>query len=159
MPEKRIATGITGLDDILSGGLPAEHLYLIEGDPGTGKTTLALQFLMEGLDAEESCLYITLSESKTELLLAAQSHGWNIDNLEIFELLPDERSLRPEGQYTVFHPSEVELADTTKAVLEQVEKLNSLPGESVSTAAAIFQNGLISCSYSKKRLTEIRSAV
>jgi hypothetical protein len=131
MPEKRIATGITGLDDILSGGLPAEHLYLIEGDPGTGKTTLALQFLMEGLDAEESCLYITLSESKTELLLAAQSHGWNIDNLEIFELLPDERSLRPEGQYTVFHPSEVELADTTKAVLEQVEKLNSLPGGGV----------------------------
>jgi circadian clock protein KaiC len=123
MPEKRIATGITGLDDILSGGLPAEHLYLIEGDPGTGKTTLALQFLMEGVDAGESCLYITLSESKTELLLAAQSHGWNIDNLEIFELLPDERSLRPEGQYTVFHPSEVELADTTKAVLEQVEKL------------------------------------
>lgn len=123
MPEKRVATGITGLDDILSGGLPAEHLYLIEGDPGTGKTTLALQFLMEGVDAGESCLYITLSESKPELLLAAKSHGWNIDNLEIFELLPDERSLRPEGQYTVFHPSEVELADTTKAVLEQVEKL------------------------------------
>jgi circadian clock protein KaiC len=122
MPEKRIATGITGLDDILSGGLPAEHLYLIEGDPGTGKTTLALQFLMEGVDAGESCLYITLSESKAELLLAARSHGWNIDNLEIFELLPDESSLRPEGQYTVFHPSEVELADTTKAVLEQVEK-------------------------------------
>jgi len=123
MPEKRIATGIAGLDDILSGGLPAEHLYLVEGDPGTGKTTLALQFLMQGVDAGESCLYITLSESKAELLLAAQSHGWNIDNLEIFELLPDERSLRPEGQYTVFHPSEVELADTTKAVLEQVEKL------------------------------------
>jgi len=73
----------------LSGGLPAEHLYLIEGDPGTGKTTLAVQFLMQGVDAGESCLYITLSESKTELLLAAQSHGWNIDNLEIFELLPD----------------------------------------------------------------------
>jgi len=123
MPEKRIATGVAGLDDILSGGLPAEHLYLVEGDPGTGKTTLALQFLMEGVDAGESCLYITLSESKTELLLAAKSHGWNIDNLQIFELLPDESSLRPEGQYTVFHPSEVELADTTKAVLEQVEKL------------------------------------
>jgi len=123
MPEKRIATGIAGLDDILSGGLPAEHLYLIEGDPGTGKTTLALQFLMQGVEAGESCLYITLSESKAELLLAARSHGWNIDNLEIFELLPDESSLRPEGQYTVFHPSEVELADTTKAVLEQVEKL------------------------------------
>src|ERR1700733_12005347 len=124
MPERRITTGITGLDDILSGGLPAEHLYLIEGDPGTGKTTLALQFLMKGVEADESCLYITLSESKTELLLAAKSHGWNIDKLAIFELLPDESSLRPEGQYTVFHPSEVELADTTKAVLEQVEKLN-----------------------------------
>lgn len=123
MPEKRIATGIAGLDDILTGGLPVGHLYLIEGDPGTGKTTLALQFLMEGVAAGESCLYITLSESKSELLLAAQSHGWDIGGLEIFELLPDESSLRPEGQYTVFHPSEVELADTTKKVLEQVEQL------------------------------------
>jgi circadian clock protein KaiC len=123
MPEKRIATGISGLDDILSGGLPAEHLYLIEGDPGTGKTTLALQFLMEGVRAGESSLYITLSESKRELLIAAESHGWNLDHVTIFELLPDESSLRPDQQYTVYHASDVELVDTTAAVLEQVEKL------------------------------------
>ena len=123
MPEKRIATGIAGLDNILSGGLPAEHLYLIEGDPGTGKTTLALQFLMEGVRAGESSLYITLSESKRELLIAAESHGWDLDKVTIFELLPDESSLRPDQQYTVYHASDVELVDTTSAVLEQVEKL------------------------------------
>ena len=123
MPETRIATGIAGLDNILSGGLPAEHLYLIEGDPGTGKTTLALQFLMEGVRAGESSLYITLSESKRELLIAAESHGWNVDKVQIFELLPDENSLRPDHQYTVYHASDVELVDTTAAVLEQVEKL------------------------------------
>jgi circadian clock protein KaiC len=123
MPEKRIATGIVGLDDILSGGLPAEHLYLIEGDPGTGKTTLALQFLMEGVRAGESSLYITLSESKRELLIAKKSHGWNLDKVQIFELLPDESTLRRDQQYTVDHASDVELVDTTSAVLEQVEKL------------------------------------
>jgi circadian clock protein KaiC len=98
MPEKRVATGIAGLDDILFGGLPADHLYLIEGDPGTGKTTLALQFLMEGVRAGETALYITLSESKRELLIAAESHGWNLDNVNIFELLPDESSLRPDHE-------------------------------------------------------------
>jgi circadian clock protein KaiC len=123
MSEKRLATGITGLDDILLGGWPAEHLYLIEGDPGTGKTTLALQFLLEGIRAGESVLYITLSESKRELQIAAESHGWDVDKVEIFELLPDESSLRSDRQYTVYHTSEVELADTTAAVLEQVEKL------------------------------------
>jgi len=123
MPEKRITTGIEGLDNILSGGLPAEHLYLIEGDPGTGKTTLALQFLMEGVRSGESSLYITLSESKRELLIAAESHGWNLDKITIFELLPDESSLRPDQQYTVYHASEVDLVDTTASVLEQVEKL------------------------------------
>ncbi len=123
MPEKRVATGIAGLDNILGGGWPAEHLYLIEGDPGTGKTTLALQFLMEGIRLGESVLYITLSESRRELHIAAESHGWNVDKMNIFELLPDESSLRADRQYTVYHTSEVELADTTTAVLEQVEKL------------------------------------
>ena len=123
MPEKRIATGIAGLDDILSGGLPAEHLYLVEGDPGTGKTTLALQFLMEGVRCGETSLYITLSESKRELLIAAESHGWSLDKVEIFELLPDENSLRPDQQYTVYNASDVELVDTTSAVLDQVDKL------------------------------------
>ena len=123
MPERRVSTGVVGLDDVLVGGWPAEHLYLVEGDPGTGKTTLALQFLLEGVRAGEAVLYITLSESKRELHICAESHGWNVDKVEIFELLPDESSLRADRQYTVYHTSEVELADTTAAVLERVEKI------------------------------------
>src|SRR5580658_5233162 len=121
--QKLLALGISGLDDILGGGLARNHLYLVEGDPGTGKTTLAMQFLMEGVRAGQKGLYITLSESKAELLEIAESHGWSIDGIEIFELAPDEKQLRPEVQYTVFNPSEVELSDTTNAVLSEVERL------------------------------------
>src|SRR5581483_6191504 len=123
--EERISTGIEGLDDILGGGLPRGHLYLIEGDPGTGKTTLALQFLMAGAHNNEPALYVTLSESESELMTVAKSHNWSLKGVSIFEMLPDEASLRPEGQYTVFHPSEVELADTTKAVLDKVEEIGA----------------------------------
>ncbi len=123
--EEQINTGIEGLDNILGGGLPKGHLYLVEGDPGTGKTTLALQFLMAGASIGESVLYITLSESQRELKGVAESHNWSLKGVSIFELLPDEDSLRPEGQYTVFHPSEVELADTTKAVLDKVEEVGA----------------------------------
>jgi circadian clock protein KaiC len=122
--QPRLTTGIEGLDDILEGGLPPGHLYLIEGDPGTGKTTLALQFLLAGASAGESVLYVTLSESAKELNAGAASHGWSLDKVQIFELLPDEETLRPEQQYTVFHPSEVELGDTTKAIVGRVESLN-----------------------------------
>ena len=120
----RLTTGIAGLDDILEGGLPSGHLYLIEGDPGTGKTTLALQFLLAGANHGESVLYVTLSESAKELKDVAASHGWFLDNVQIFELLPDEEALRPERQYTVFHPSEVELGDTTKAIVAKVEEVD-----------------------------------
>ena len=120
----RLKTGIEGLDNILEGGLPSGHLYLIEGDPGTGKTTLALQFLLSGIASGESALYVTLSESAKELRDVAASHGWSLDKVQIFELLPDEEALRPERQYTVFHPSEVELGDTTKAIVAQVEEVN-----------------------------------
>lgn len=119
----KISAGIEGLDDIMGGGFPAGHLYLIEGDPGTGKTTLALQFLLEGVARGEKSLYVTLSESKQELLDVAKSHAWSLDGIEIFELLPEEENLRPDGQYTVFHPSEVELADTTKSVIDEVKRL------------------------------------
>nr|MBA3915833.1 DUF2075 domain-containing protein [Terriglobales bacterium] len=119
----KISAGIEGLDDIMGGGFPAVHLYLIEGDPGTGKTTLALQFLLEGVARGEKSLYVTLSESKQELLDVAKSHAWSLDGIEIFELLPEEENLRPDGQYTVFHPSEVELADTTKSVIDEVKRL------------------------------------
>jgi circadian clock protein KaiC len=120
---KLLATGIAGLDDILGGGLSHNHLYLIEGDPGTGKTTIALQFLLEGVRLGQKCLYVALSESKAELLEIAESHGWSLESVNIFEMIADDDELKPEAQYTVFHPSEVELADTTSAVLAEVERL------------------------------------
>jgi circadian clock protein KaiC len=118
-----LATGIEGLDDILRGGLARNHLYLIEGDPGTGKTTIAIQFLMEGARLGQKGLYITLSESKAELLEIAQSHGWSLTNIDLFEMTPDENHLKAEAQYTVFNPSEIELTDTTSAVLAEVDRL------------------------------------
>src|ERR1700733_12900672 len=118
---RRILTGIAGLDDVLGGGLPQGHLYLVEGDPGTGKTTLALQFLLDGIRQGESVIYVTLSESRKELEEVARSHGWATEALSIFEMVPANEDLRPEAQYTVFHPSEVELADTITAILEQVD--------------------------------------
>jgi circadian clock protein KaiC len=117
------STGIEGLDDILNGGLPRNHLYLLEGDPGTGKTTMALQFLLAGVKAGEKALYVTLSESKRELEGVASSHGWDMSQVPIFEMTPSEEQLTSEAQYTVFHPSDLELSDTTNSVLEQVEKI------------------------------------
>ena len=122
-PIELFATGIAGLDDVLGGGLARNHLYLIEGDPGTGKTTLAMQFLMEGVRCGQKSLYVSLSESKAELLEIAESHGWSIDGIDVFELAADESELKPEAQYTVFNPTEIELADTTNALLAEVERL------------------------------------
>lgn len=119
--ETRVGTGIEGLDDILNGGLPCGHLYLLEGDPGTGKTTIALQFLLEGVRRGERCMYVTLSESKRELEQSARSHGWDLSPLTISEMIPSDEDLSPEAQYTVFHPSEVELADTVSSILEQID--------------------------------------
>jgi circadian clock protein KaiC len=122
-PVERFAIGIAGLDDILGGGLARNHLYLVEGDPGTGKTTIAMQFLMEGVRCGQKGLYVTLSESRAELLEIADSHGWSLNGVEIFELVPDEAQLKPEAQYTVFNPSEIEMSDTTNAVMAEVERL------------------------------------
>ena len=118
-----VTTGIAELDDILGGGLTADRVYLVHGTPGAGKTTLALHYLLEGVRLGEKVLYITLSETRNELQAVAKSHGWKLDGIEIFELIADERELQPENQYTVFQPSEVELNVTTKAILDQVEKL------------------------------------
>jgi circadian clock protein KaiC len=119
----RAATGIPGLDHILGGGWPRNRLFLVEGDPGTGKTTLALQFLLEGTRQGEPGLYITLSETAEELRAVAASHGWSLDGLALHELAVPEDSLDPDAQYTLFHPSEVELGETTKLVLAEVERV------------------------------------
>jgi circadian clock protein KaiC len=117
------ATGVAGLDDILGGGLAPNRLYLVEGMPGSGKTTLAFQFLLEGARLGESVLYVTLSETKEEISAVADSHGWAIERIAIRELVPSEQSLEPGEQYTVFHPSEVELSDTTKKIVDDVDNL------------------------------------
>jgi circadian clock protein KaiC len=119
----RTSTGIEGLDYILKGGLPTNRLYLLQGNPGTGKTTIGLQFLLEGERRGERGLYITLSESKDELLAVGRSHGWNLENLNIYDLTVSGDSLMDDSRYTVFHPAEVELDETTRAVLEEVERI------------------------------------
>lgn len=120
---ERASTGIPGLDDILGGGFSTNRLYLLEGVPGSGKTTMALQFLLAGANDGEKVLYVTLSETEEELRSVADSHGWDIAALNIRELVPSEEDLLPEDQYTMFHPSEVELSETTKAILADVERL------------------------------------
>jgi len=119
----RALTGIRGLDEILGGGLPTRHLYLIDGEPGAGKTTLALQFLLEGVAKGERSLYVTLSESREELEGVAASHGWTLDGIEVFELSKEGLG-QAEDNYTIFHPAEVELQGTVDAVLKTVEDLH-----------------------------------
>ena len=122
--QPRVSTGSRGLDDILCGGLDANRLYLYEGRPGTGKTTVALQFLLEGARHGETVLYITLSETRRELELTTRRHGWSLEGINVFELVPPETTLDPQRELTVFHPAEVELHETTNLVLEEVAKLN-----------------------------------
>lgn len=118
----RCSSGCIGLDDVLGGGLPVGHFYLIEGEPGTGKTTLALQFVAEGIKRGEKILYVTLSESRDELLAVAEMHGLHVDGSAMFEVRPTEQDLRPEGQYTVFHPAEVELNDRVQTIMAEVDR-------------------------------------
>ena len=140
----RTKTGICGLDDILGGGLIEHRMYLIEGSPGAGKTTLALQFLLKGVEEGQKGLYITLSETKEELLAGAKSHGWSLQGIEIIELLAEESELDGDAQITMYHASEVELAETTKRVLSAVEELQPtrLAFDSLSEFRLLAQNPL-----------------
>lgn len=122
-PGPACSSGIPGLDLILRGGFTRDRLYLIEGSPGAGKTTLALQFLIEGAARGERVLYITLSESRHELDAVAEAHDWSLEGIRIQEVLPSESILDPNEQYSIFHPSDVEMGTTTREILAVVEEL------------------------------------
>jgi circadian clock protein KaiC len=141
---ERVSTGIPGLDDILYGGLDADRIYLVEGRPGTGKTTLALQYLLEGVRRGEPGLYITLSESERELRVVAARHGWSLDGISIFELVPPEASLDPAREVTLFHPAETELGETTKLIFDRVTEIDPVRVvfDSLSEMRLLAQNSL-----------------
>src|SRR6188472_2147198 len=105
----KISSGNVGLDTILGGGIDPERMYLFEGQPGSGKTTLALEFLLEGVRNGDPTLYITLSETERELRLVAKRHGWSLKGVTIFELIPPETTLDPSQELTVLHPADMEL--------------------------------------------------
>ncbi len=142
-PGPRMSTGIAGLDDILGGGLTPQRVYLVEGSPGAGKTTLGLQFLLDGEARGEHGLYITLSETGEELKAVAASHGWMIDALSIFELA-GETALDIDAQQSVFHPSEVELGETTHDVMACVDRVKParVVFDSLSEMRLLAQNPL-----------------
>jgi circadian clock protein KaiC len=122
--DRRLSSGIAELDAILGGGYAANRLFLLEGAPGTGKTTLALQFLLEGARHSERGLYVTFSESEDEIRSVAESHGWNLDGINLQELSALGDRLKHEEQYTVFQPAEVELSETTQRVIDEVRRLH-----------------------------------
>ena len=139
-----VKTGIAELDDVLGGGLAPDRVYLLHGTPGSGKTTLSLQFLIEGARQGEKVLYITLSETRAELIAAAKSHGISLDGVTIFELMSEDGEMAPDNQYTMFQPSEVELSRTTKALLDEVERVSPsrLVVDSLSEIKLLAQSAL-----------------
>ena len=139
-----ISTGIEGLDDILAGGLPARRFYLVQGDPGVGKTTIGLQFLLEGERRGERGLYVTLSETREELTAVASSHGFDISRLALFELSSVGARLDLAEQNTLFEPSEVELAELTRALLAKFEEVKPqrLVFDSLSEMRLLAQSAL-----------------
>lgn len=142
-PDDRISTGSKELDDILGGGLTANRSYLIEGTPGSGKTTIALQFLLEGAARAEKGLYITLSETALELREVASSHNWALDGIELFELV-NEQGLDPDSEQSILEPSEVELGETIKGVTHCVDRVqpSRVVFDSLSEMRLLAQNSL-----------------
>jgi circadian clock protein KaiC len=136
--------GVPGLDDVLGGGLPRNHLFLIQGKPGTGKTTLALQFLLEGARRGETSLYITFSETKKELEAVALSHGWNLDGLSILELSAISAQVGSTNQTTLFHPSEIELTKTINVLLDKIKAADAqrIVFDSISELRLLADNSL-----------------
>ena len=142
---QRLKTGIAALDEVLHGGLIRDRLYLVDGNPGSGKTTFALQFLLEGARQGEKCVYVTLSETRQELEAGAASHGWSLDAVDIVELIPDQgHELSGEGGITMIQPSDVELSETIGKILEAIERSN--PGrvvfDSLSEMRLLAQSSL-----------------
>lgn len=139
----RISTGILGLDEVLCGGLTPDRLYLLEGTPGTGKTTLALQFLLDGAARSERSLYVTLSETADELRAAAATHGWALDGIDVYELV-NELGLDPDSEQSILHPSEIELGETVREVIARVEDLQPkrVVFDSLSELRLLAQNPL-----------------
>ncbi|MFC5355535.1 ATPase domain-containing protein [Azospirillum himalayense] len=123
LPAGKALTDIAGFDDVLGGGLTRERVYLIEGSPGTGKTTLALQFLLAGARNGETGLYITLGETAEELRAGSASHGWALDAIDVFELVPPESLLDAEQQQSLLYSSDLELGETTRLIFDQVERV------------------------------------
>lgn len=142
--EALVPSGIAGLDDILRGGFPQNCLFLITGAPGAGKTTLAMQFLLDGMQRGERCLYVTLSETRLEIEKVARSHGWDLARIGMKELVPSERNLSADAQLTVFNPSELELGETTEAMIAAVDehKPQRVVLDSLSELRLIAQNTL-----------------
>src|SRR5688572_7247115 len=122
-PDDVISIGVPGLDDVLNGGLRRNRSYLIEGVPGSGKTTLSLQFVRAGASRGEPVLYVTLSETVEEMRATAESHGWSLDGVTLREIMPTDDALDPGEASTMFHLSEVELAATTQQVIADIESL------------------------------------
>jgi circadian clock protein KaiC len=141
--DPRLSTGVSGLDSILMGGLTPERVYLVEGNPGSGKTTLAIQFLLEGVRSNETGLYITLSETTHELRAVAASHGWSLDGISLFELV-NEDGLDLDAVQSVLYPSELELGETTRNVMRQVDQVrpSRVVFDSLSEMRLLAQNPL-----------------
>jgi len=123
MPADSTPTGIEGLDLVLGGGLPSHRIYLVQGDPGVGKTTLGMEFLISGAQIGEKCLYIALSETAAEIRAVVDSHGWTLDGIEVMELSAIDQTRGLDSENTLFEPSDVELQETTQRLLAEIERV------------------------------------